>query len=409
MHVCAISFKECWRDGAGRWLSSGGFPVQMSAIASLFDGMTLLVVEGAPRGGGLPLPRDVRVVPLRAPRGHDLRRKLSVVAGLPHYLRTIARHARRADVVHVPLPGDLPLLGLAVAVLLRRRVLARYGGSWTVTSQTTLMNRVTRTALRLCAGGRTVVLVTGAAAPDAPRPGRAMHWLFATAISRAEVERVRPDLSRPLRRPPRLAYVGRLSPEKGVAVLVEAMARLREMGPVDERPRLVLAGDGPERDRLAALVRERGCDDVITFAGQLDRTALVTLLSETDLCVLPSLTESFCKARLDAMICGVPVVTTEVGFGREIVGADGERGWIVPSGRADALAATLRRALAEPRDWPALRQRCRRYTEALTIEAWTDAIAAICAGQWGLAREEGRLVPRRSAPAAERAPAVRAT
>jgi glycosyltransferase involved in cell wall biosynthesis len=406
VRVCVVTFKECWRDAAGRWYSSGGFPVQMGAIASLFDQMTLLTVEGAPRAGGLPLPATARVVPLRQPRGDDLRRKLSVVAGLPHYLRTIARHAGRADVVHVPLPGDLPLLGLAVAVLLRRRVLARYGGSWTATSQTTTMNRVTRLALRLCAGGRTVVLVTGAAAPDAPRPGRAMHWLFATAISRDEVAAVQPDLSRPLQSPARLAYVGRLSPEKGVAVLVEAMALLRDRSPAHQPPpRLVLAGEGPERERLRALVQARGCDDLVTFAGQLDRAALVRLLQATDVCVLPSLTESFCKARLDAMMCGVPVVTTEVGFGREIVGADGERGWVVPSGDAGALADGLRRALGEPRDWPALRARCRHYTEAFTIEAWTDAIAAICATQWGLAR----LAPRRPSPAVETAPAVRTT
>ena len=410
MHVCAITFKECWRDASGRWYSSGGFPVQMGAIASLFDDMTLLIVEGAPRTGGLPLPARARVVPLRPPYGEDFRRKLSVMAGLPHYLRTIARHVRGADVVHVPLPGDLPLLGLAVAVLLRRRVLARYGGSWTATSQTTVMNRVTRLALRLCAGGRAVVLVTGAAAPGAPRPGRAMHWLFATAISRAEVASVRPELSRPVQAPPRLAYVGRLSPEKGVAVLVEAMALLHGRAlPPHLLPRLVLAGDGPERDRLRELARARGCDHLVSFAGQLDRTALVALLQATDLCVLPSLTESFCKARLDAMMCGVPVLTTEVGFGRAIVGSEGERGWVVPSGRADALADGLYHVFAEPRDWPALRRRCRGYTEAFTIEAWTDAIAAICAGQWGLAREDGRLRPKRPPQPLEPAPAVRTT
>lgn len=390
MRVCAITFKECWRDDAGRWHSSGGFPVQMAGIASLFDEMTLLAVERAPQAGGLPLPPRARVVPLRAPRGHDARRKLSVLAHLPYYVRTLARHARDADVVHVPLPGDIPLLGLAVGVLLRKRVLARYGGAWSPNTQTTLMNRVTRTGLRACAGGRTVVLVTGAG--DA-RPWRGMHWLFASAISRREVRDVAPDLARPLAAPPRLAYVGRLSPEKGVLVLIEALARLRdahrEGGALP--PHLTLAGDGPQRAALERLVRERGCEAHVAFAGQLDRANLVALLLGTDVCVLPSLTESFCKARLDAMMCGVPVVTTEVGFGREIVGADGERGWIVPSGDAAALATTLRAVLAEPRDWPALRRRCRRYTEEFTVEAWTEAIGRICAEQWRLSFDAGKL------------------
>ena len=56
MRVCAVSFKECWQDDDGRWLSYGGFPMQMTAIASLFDAMTLVIVNGRPRAGGMPLP-----------------------------------------------------------------------------------------------------------------------------------------------------------------------------------------------------------------------------------------------------------------------------------------------------------------------------------------------------------------
>jgi glycosyltransferase involved in cell wall biosynthesis len=381
MRVCAISFKECWRDDTGRWHSSGGFPVQMAAIAGLFDAMTLVTVEGAPQQGGVPLPASVRVVPLRRPVGHDTRRKLSVMASLPHYVGTIARHVRDADVVHVPLPGDIPLLGLYVALAMRKRTLLRYGGSWTSTSQTTTMNRVTRASLRAAAGGRNVVLVTGAGTAS---PGPHMHWMFATAIGRDEVATVRPDLGRGLSSPARLVYVGRLSPEKGVALLVDAMARLRDGGLIgDTMPRLTLIGDGPQRAALQAMVAKRGCADVISFAGQFDRAALVDVLQRSDLCVLPSLTESFCKARLDAMMCGVPVVTTEVGFGRAIVGADGERGWVVPSGDPAALAATLRQVVQGPTDWPAIRRRCRHYTEEFTVESWAAGIGRICAAQWG--------------------------
>src|SRR5215467_9346447 len=92
--VCAVSGKECWQDDSGRWYSSGGFPLQMNAIASLFDSMTLLVTRTEkPIGGGLPLPSNAAVVCLRHPKGRDFRRKISVIAHLWHYLSTIARHA----------------------------------------------------------------------------------------------------------------------------------------------------------------------------------------------------------------------------------------------------------------------------------------------------------------------------
>src|SRR2546430_16217231 len=106
---------------------------------------------------------------------------------------------------------------------------------------------------------------------------------------------------------------------------------------------------------------------------------------------LPSLSEGFCKARLDAMLCGVPVITTDVGFGREIVGADGERGWVVPPGDVGALVAALRRVVTTRLDWPSLRLRCRTYVEGQTLEAWGRRIAEICARQWKLSIVDGKL------------------
>jgi glycosyltransferase involved in cell wall biosynthesis len=270
-------------------------------------------------------------------------------------------------------------------------MIGRYGSSWEETPETTVMNRVTKILMQRLAGGHNVMLATGA---GDERPARNMHWLFATAISREEVESVHPVLDRDASRPLQVAYVGRLSPEKGVRYLVEAMARIEADRRSTASPppvMLTLVGDGPERALLETLVRQRGCGDVVTFAGQLSRGPLLVALQQMDVCVLPSLTESFCKARLDAMLCGVPVLTTPVGFGAEIVGADGERGWIVPTADAGALAESLTRIGAEPRDWWALRRRCRAYVEARTLEAWVGRIGEICSTQWNVPLVGGKL------------------
>src|SRR2546430_12640880 len=108
---------------------------------------------------------------------------------------------------------------------------------------------------------------------------------------------------------------------------------------------------------------------------------------------LPSLSEGFCKARLDAMVCGVPVIATDVGFGREIVGSDGERGWVVPPGDVPTLVAALRRVVTEPLDWPGLRLRCRKYAEGQTLQAWACRIARLCAQQWNMSIVKGKLRP----------------
>jgi glycosyltransferase involved in cell wall biosynthesis len=386
--LCVISFKECWQDGDGNWMSSGGFPVQMEALSSLFDEMTLLIVAVQPGNGGLPLPRHAQVVPLRRPSGENTRRKLSMLAHLPYYLSAITRNIQQADVVHAPLPGDIPLLGMLVALVLRKRLIARYGGSWVNTSQATLVGRITKACMRRFAGARNIMIATGEG-EDPPAPG--MHWLFATALSEKEVINIQTDLSHPVHSPARLVYIGRLSAEKGVANLIQAIGLLKAQGSIDPIPQVILVGDGPERCELERMVVAKGCADCIRFAGQLDRVELSRQLGEMDICVQPSLTEGFSKAWLDAMAHGLPVLASEVGAARSVIGSDGERGWLVPPGDVPALAEALQHVLAAPIDWPALRLRCRTYVEGRTVESWARRIGETCAQQWGLSLVEGRL------------------
>jgi glycosyltransferase involved in cell wall biosynthesis len=401
MRVCAISFKECWRDASGRWMSDGGFPRQMTAIASLFDEMTLLTPSVPTRPGGIPLPETLRHVTLPLPEGVDTRRKLSVVAGLPRYARLMAAEIRRADAVHVPLPGDLPFIGMVIAQMLRKPLLARYGSSWPINGETTVMNRVTKRWMRLAAGGRNVMLATGEDdRPPAPR----MHWIFASALWAAEVEALCPRLDRGLSSPPRLVYAGRLSREKGVAVLLRALALL-EKDAAGIRPILSIAGDGPERaalERDAARLLPPGR---VAFMGQLDREALSRCLRESDVCVQPSLTEGFSKAWLDAMAHGLPVIASEVGAARAVIGAAGERGLLVPPGQPEALARALSDLLApshdaasadgaspgatssggRSRDWR------HEYVRSHTLDAWAERAGLLCASQWQLSLVSGKL------------------
>ena len=387
LRVCAISFKPCWQDASGRWMSFGGFPFQMAAIGSLFDDMTLVIVRVPPRDGGIALPAHARVVPLRSPRGADLRRKLSIAARMPYFVWKITASAWNADAVHVPLPGDVPLLGMWIALAMRKRVLARYGGSWVANTQSTFMNRVTKACMRRFAGGRNVMLATGDG--DAA-PATGMEWVFSTALARRELEGIVPRLNRGLSNPPQLVYAGRLSPEKGVAVLIDALGHLAK-DPSEPQPHLTILGDGDERAALEARAAAVGCHGRVTFAGQVDRETLSSALDVADVCVQPSLTEGFSKAWLDAMAHGLPVLTSSVGAASTVIGTHGERGWLVAPGDALELAAAIRRVLVDHQDWTELRRRCRAYVEGRTLEAWAERIGTMCAARWGWTMTDGRL------------------
>jgi glycosyltransferase involved in cell wall biosynthesis len=267
---------------------------------------------------------------------------------------------------------------------------------------------VTKRWMRLAAGGRNVMLATG---EDDRPPAPGMHWIFASAFWASELGTLCPRLDRGLSSPPRLVYAGRLSPEKGVAVLLRALALLELHAP-GLRPILTVAGDGPERATLeqdAARLLPAGR---VVFLGQLDREALSRCLHESDICVQPSLTEGFSKAWLDAMAHGLPVIASEVGAARAVIGAAGERGLLVPPGDPGALALALAHLLAPSpesfdglphewsatprdwlRDWPALRRRCHEYVQSRTLDAWAERAGRLCASHWHLSLVSGKLRP----------------
>lgn len=389
MDVCVINAKECWRDSEGRWFSNGGFPLQMHAIGSLFDKMSIVISESPPKAGGLPLPEYAAVRALKNPSCEGFRRKAYMLVHLFYYVNGMIQACKNADVVHVAPPGDFQLLGMLVALGLRKPLLARYCGSWSTTNQTTWMNRFTKWLMRKIAGGRNVILVTGEGARS---PAPRASWIFATSLSLAELRKIRPDLNRGISNPPKLIYAGRLSPEKGVENLLQAISNLKQSG-FSPLPVVRLAGDGPQRDLLERRTRDFGCEHLVEFRGHLNRDQLSKQFLEADLCVQPSLTEGYSKAWLDAMAHGLPVLASNVGAARHVIGPAGERGWLVPPGDPNALTETLRKIIENsPQNrWTALRKRCRSFVEKRTLEAWGQQIGEICAGQWGLNLNQGKL------------------
>lgn len=154
----------------------------------------------------------------------------------------------------------------------------------------------------------------------------------------------------------RMLYVGRLSPEKGVDVLLRACRLLRDRA---TEFRLELVGDGPERRALQALAEELGLGDDVTFTGALPHgPALIGAYERAGVFVLPSRTEGLPRALLEAMGMGLAPVATAVGGIPDLI-ADGSAGLLVEPDSPAALADGLCRMITDD----GLRARCAR-------EAW---------------------------------------
>jgi glycosyltransferase involved in cell wall biosynthesis len=139
---------------------------------------------------------------------------------------------------------------------------------------------------------------------------------------------------------------GRLSPEKGFEVLIDAAARVVA---ADGGTGFVVFGDGPLRGELAAHVAARGAGLQARFVLAGFRADVARFLPQADLAVLSSHTEGLPVMVLEAMAARLPVVATRVGGTPEVV-IDGVTGDLVPPGDPAALAECLRHVLAnEPR------------------------------------------------------------
>jgi len=134
---------------------------------------------------------------------------------------------------------------------------------------------------------------------------------------------------------PLILSVGRLSPEKHADVLIEAAARLTGPGAL-----LVLAGTGPDEDRLRALAASRGAADRVRFLGFVPDTDLPGLYRLADMFAIASPSELQSLVTMEAMASGLPVVAVEAGALGELVHA-GENGFLAKPGRAADIAASL--------------------------------------------------------------------
>lgn len=165
-----------------------------------------------------------------------------------------------------------------------------------------------------------------------------LHGVVTRAEAAAIAGRPSPPLLDPARRPV-IGFVGRLSWEKGSTTLVEAAHRLAGRGLDFE---LLIVGDGPEREMVEGLVRERGLAERTRLAGW--QTELAPFYEQMDILAVPSVHESLGLVILEGMLHGRAVVATRVRGIPEIV-QDGQTGRLVgpsdPDGLADALQACL--------------------------------------------------------------------
>jgi glycosyltransferase involved in cell wall biosynthesis len=162
-----------------------------------------------------------------------------------------------------------------------------------------------------------------------------------------------------------LLAVSRLTRQKGIDVAVEALSFM----PADVV--LVVLGEGAEREALETLARERAVESRVILPGRVPDVA--AWLRRASVYVQPARWEGFGLGVLEAMVCSLPVVATNVSSLPELV-ADGETGLLVPPDNPAALARAVEQALADPALGPAGLERARRE---FSVQRMADRTVAL--------------------------------
>jgi len=150
-----------------------------------------------------------------------------------------------------------------------------------------------------------------------------------------------------------VVHVSNFRPVKRVLDAIEVFGRISRARP----SRFLLVGDGPELPRAANLAHDLGLDDRIAFLGA--QSGIETLLGVSDLFLLPTDTESFGLAALEAMSCGVPVIGTRTGGLPEVI-TDGEDGFLCDVGDVVCMAEKALSLLDDPSLHRSFREKARR-------------------------------------------------
>ena len=178
-------------------------------------------------------------------------------------------------------------------------------------------------------------------------------------------------------RPPLIGYIGRLSGEKGIQHFTQTLPSILAGQP---DLRVLIGGDGPLKEPIAASLQKGGVATRVDLAGWISHDDLPSYLNQLRLLVLPSYTEGLPNIMLEAMACGTPVLATPVGAIPDVI-IDGKTGFIMENNSPECIAENVIRALNSP-DLERIAEEGRlsveeNFTFECTVERWNEVLEEI--------------------------------
>lgn len=384
MRLAVVSHKVCQRDenSPSGFAADGGFPLQIEAISELFDRTKIIMPfrDSAENTGVSPLKgKKLEIRPLPDLQGKSWRRKFNFPVWFSKNAQIIWREIKCADAVHAPIPGDVGTIGLFFAMLQRKPLFVRHCGNWLV--QTTAAEQFWKWMIEKFAGGRNVMLVTGGSnnPPSAKNPN--VKWIFSTSLRNTQIAETK-SKKLPADGKLKLLIACRQEERKGTDVVIESLPKILDKFP---GATLDVVGGGSLLGKFRQKAKELQVQDKVTFYGKIEQSRVVEVMKKAHVFCFPtSASEGFPKVVIEALACGLPVITTRVSVLPKLIGDEGG-GILLDSPTSENLAEAVSDLCGNVEFYEKMSARAIGTARNYSLENWRDFIDENLREAWNVA------------------------
>lgn len=381
MKLMIISHRQCWPSSASSsgYAMGSGFRLHFRALSELFDATAVVMLRSPVRSQTVQTPitgHNLSVVALAKPFGSGFLRKVELLFWLVRNSSVLIREILRADAVHAVIPGETGTVGMLLAFVLSKPLLVRHCENWFV--QKTASKRFLKWFMERFASNKNVMLATGGALQP-PSLNPHVRWIFSTSLTEQQLDDCAMHRHQPSRVKPRLIIACRQEKEKGTGVVIGNLPLILKDFPGAS---LDVVGDGNKLAEFKKLAVTLGVSDRVIFHGKVNHAEVIQLLQKADLFCLPtSHSEGFPRAVLEALACGLPVITTLVSVLPQLVGAG--CGVLLDEVTLTAIAQAIRECLSDTERYSRMSAQAIKTARQYSLERWRDTIGDLPHSVWG--------------------------
>ena len=379
-------------EHAGQLSAYGPYAREIDIWADLFESVTIAAPlrRAMPPGDCLPFTRrNISIDAQREAGGDGLRAKVGLVAAVPSLVVGLVRSMRKADAIHVRCPGNLGLLGAALAPMFSKYLVAKYAGQWNGYQGESLPTRLQRRLL-MSSWWRGPVTVYG------EWPNQPPHIIpfFTSMMTNEQVQHaVNVAATKRIDTPLRVLFSGALEARKRVDALIDAVRILADgQVPVE----LAVVGDGRERDALRQRAGDLVPRGIVRFIGALPYDDSLRWFEWAHCLVLPSRhSEGWPKVIAEGMCYGNVCIGVAHG---QVPSMLSGRGILLPTGSHREIAEALRDVATAPGRYQPVMQAASEWARQFSLDGLRSALASLLARQWNLSGPDGATVADRPFP-----------